>query len=177
MRSGLLVAGLLNKYQNQGIPSSAKGNYMLWQIFGARFYIPQWFILGINILAVALGGFAFYRSRKERLQSDKKLRVKFSGFKLLLSMVISAVFLQFGEVLLFMLSGSRLAFYPALSLLALSLSIFLPVASFKIVLLILSAWPMIRLMFFQMFPLGARSLRSCAKTTWNSVQLFFRSGF
>ena len=220
LRSGLLVDGLLNKYQQQGIPSPTKGNYMLWQVFGMRFYISQWLILGVNMLAVVLGGFAFYRSRKERLIIEKKLRVKFSGFKLFLSMILIAVFLQSGEALLqlvkglryswmvplnhylwysaiwifagvwlifqltrkwqfspdpyvytkramiflfsqlilFGLAGSRLAFYPALSLLALSLSILLPMAGFKIVLLALSALPMIRLMFFEMFPLGARSM-------------------
>ena len=193
---------------------------MLWQIFGMRFYIPQWLILGVNVLAAVLGGFAFYRSRKERLRIEKKMRVKFSGFKLFLSMITIGVFLQFGEALLqmfkglrypwmvplnhylwysaiwtlagiwlisqltrkwqfspdpyvytkraiiflfaqlilFGLSGSRLAFYPALSLLALSLSILLPVAGFKFILLVLSALPMIRLMFFEMFPLGARSM-------------------
>jgi len=219
-RSGLLVDGLLNKYQKKGIPSPTKGNYMLWQILGRRFYIPQWAIFGANMLALALGGFAFYRSRKERLQIEKTQRVKFSGLKLFLSMIIIGVFLQLGEallqlvkglrypwmaplnhylwysaiwtlagiwlisqltrkwqfspdayvytkraiiflliqVLLFMLASPRLAFYPALSLLALSLSIFLPMATFKIVLLVFSALPMIRLMFFEMFPLGARSL-------------------
>jgi len=67
------------------------------------------------------------------------------------------IFLLF-QLILFGLAGSRLAFYPALSLLALSLSILLPMAGFKIILLALSALPMIRLMFFEMFPLGARSI-------------------
>lgn len=219
-RSGLLVDGLLNQYQQQGIPAPTKGNYMLWQIFGMRFYIPQWALWAINLLAVVLGALAFYRSRRERLQIEKKQRVKFSGFKLFLSMIIIGISFQCGEallqlvknlrypwlapvnhylwysaiwalagmwliaqltrnwkfspdpyvytkrafiflfiqLLLFGLSGPRLALYPAFSLLALSLSILLPTTALKIPLLVLSALPMIRLMFFEMFQLVARSI-------------------
>jgi len=236
-RSGLLVDGLLNKYQQQGIPAPAKGNYLLWQILGARFYLPQWFLQVINILALLLGGWAFYRSRKERLQIEKMQRIKFSGLKLFLSMVVIGVFLQLGEaalqwvkglrfpwmvpinhylwysaiwalagiwliaqlvrnwkfspdpyvyskramtflflqVGLFMLASSRLAFYPALSLLALSLSILLPTARLKMLLLVVSALPMIRLMFFEMFLLGARSLSLAAQGLNTFIESFLYS--
>ena len=236
-RSGLLVDGLLNKYQQQGIPAPTKGNYMLWQILGARFYLPQWSLQAVNILALLLGGWAFYRSRQERLQIEKDQRIKFSGLKFFLSMIIIGIFLQLGEaalqlfkglrfpwmvplnhylwysaiwtlagvwavsylmrnwkfspdpyvyskraliflfvqVGLFMLASSRLAFYPALSLLALSVSILLPTARLKMVLLALSALPMLRLMFFEMFPLGARSLSLAAQGLNTFIESFLYS--
>jgi len=59
---------------------------------------------------------------------------------------------------LFSLGTSRLAFYPALSLVALSLAILLPRTPLKILITVSAPLPMLRLMFLEMFPLGARSM-------------------
>jgi len=72
---------------------------------------------------------------------------------------------------------SRLAFYPALALIALSLAIVLPGAALKIIPTILAPLPMIRLMFFEMFPLGARSLAESGEGINNLVEAFLYSGF
>ncbi|MGH7595389.1 MAG: M28 family metallopeptidase [bacterium] len=219
-RSGHLVDGLLTKYQEQGIPAAKKGNYMLWEIFGGRLFIPYWLLVATNVLALALGALAFYRSRRLRLQIEKSQRAKFSGFKLFFFMLLLAIFMQLGEALmqfikglrypwlvplnhylwftalwavagvwlgaqftrfwrfspdpyvyakraaiflfiltiLFGLSGARLALYPALSLIALSLAVFVPNAWLKLGATVAAFLPMWRLMFFEMFPLGARSL-------------------
>ncbi|MDZ7291147.1 MAG: M28 family metallopeptidase [candidate division KSB1 bacterium] len=106
-RSGRIVDGLIAKYQVQGIPASRKGAYMLWQVFDGRLFVPTWLIIVINILAVLLGGLALIHSRKHRLQIEKSHRVKFSGFKLVLMMVIIAIFTQFGEAIMQELKGLR----------------------------------------------------------------------
>lgn len=72
---------------------------------------------------------------------------------------------------------SRLAFYPALSLIALSLAIVLPNVALKIIVTILAPLPMIRLMFFEMFPLGARSLAESGEGINNLLEAFLYSGF
>jgi len=79
--------------------------------------------------------------------------------------------------LLFGFATSRLAFYPALSLIALSLAIFLPGAALKIAATILAPVPMIRLMFFEMFPLGARSLAESGEGINNLIEALLYSGF
>lgn len=219
-RSGLLVDGLLTKYQEQGISASKKGNYMLWEAFGGRLFIPYWLLVATDVLALLLGGLAFYRSRRMRLQIEKSQRVKFSGFKLFFIMLLIAISVQLGEALmqfikglrypwlvslnhylwfaalwavagvwlgaqftrfwrfspdpyvyakraaiflfiltvLLGLSSARLALYPALSLIALSLAVFVPNAWLKFGATVAAFIPMWRLMFFEMFPLGARSL-------------------
>lgn len=219
-RSGLLVDGLLKKYQEHGIPAPKKGNYMLWEAFGGRLFIPYWLLVATNGLALLLGGLAFYRSRQLRLQIEKSQRARFSGFKFFFIMILIAISIQLGEALLqffkglrypwlvplnhylwfaalwatagvwlgsqftrfwrfssdpyvyakraaiFLfiltillgLSGARLALYPALSLIALSLAVFVPNTWLKIGATVAAFIPMWRLMFFEMFPLGARSL-------------------
>ncbi|MCI0691145.1 M28 family metallopeptidase [candidate division KSB1 bacterium] len=219
-RSGLLVDGLLTKYQERGIPAPKKGNYMLWEAFGGRLYIPYWFLVATDVLALLLGGLAFFRSRRMRLQIEKSQRVKFSGFKLFFIMLLIAISVQLGEALmqfikglrypwlvplshylwfavlwavagvwlgsqftrfwrfspdpyvyakraaiflfiltiLLGLSSARLALYPALSLIALSLAVFVPNAWLKLGATVVAFIPMWRLMFFEMFSLGARSL-------------------
>ena len=79
--------------------------------------------------------------------------------------------------LLFSFATSRLAFYPALSLIALSLTIVLPGTALKIAATILAPVPMIRLMFFEMFPLGARSLAESGEGINNLIEALFYSGF
>jgi Peptidase family M28 len=235
-RSGLLVDGLLTKYQQQGIPTSKKGNYVLWQAFGGQLFIPYWLIVATNVLALLLGGLAFYRNRRVRLQIDKSQRVRFSGFKFFFIMIIIAIAMQLGEallqlvkglrypwlaplnqylwfaalwavagvwlgsqltrfwrfspdpyvyakraviflfllIILFGLSSARLALYPALSLIALSLAVFLPNAWLKLGATVAAFIPMWRLMFFEMFPLGARSLSGAGLgiTTFLQALLF-----
>ena len=106
-RSGRLVDGLLTKYQEQGIPTPRQGHYMLWQIFGGRLFIPKWLIITFDILAWVLGAWAFYHSRRNRLRIEKTQRVKFSGAKLFLMMIIIAIFTQLGEAAMQFLKGLR----------------------------------------------------------------------
>ena len=238
-RSGRLVDGMLSKYQKQGIPAPKKEHYMLWQVFGKRWYIPVWLIAATNILALILGGLAFYWSRKHRLIIEKSERAKFSGLKLFLITSGIAIFFQLGEafmqivkglrypwfvplnhylwltaisalagiwlasqltrrwtfspdpyvyanraivtlsilMILFSFATSRLAFYPALSLIAISLAILLPNITFKILLTILAPLPMMRLMFFEMFPLGARSIAHSGEGINHLLEAFLYSAF
>jgi hypothetical protein len=194
--------------------------------------------MATNFLAIIAGAFAFYRSRKNRVLIEKSQRVKFSGFKLFIMMVIIAVFVQLGEAIMqllkgirypwfvplnhylwftaiwaiagiwvaaqltrswkfsqdpyvytkralvgfliltivFSLASSRLGFYPALSLIALSLSIFIPNTLLKILATILTLLPMLRLMFFEMFPLGANYMSERGYSIDNSLKAFFYSG-
>jgi hypothetical protein len=237
-RSGRLVDALLKKYQEQGIPASTKGNYMLWQAFGGRLYIPAWLITSTNIAALVIGVFAFYWSRKNRVLIEKSQRVKFSGFKIFIMMIGIAIFMQLGEAamqivkgirypwfvplnhylwftalwtlggiwlasqltrkwqfssepyvyvkraliglflltILFSLATSRLAFYPALSLLAVSMAIFLPSAPLKILATVFAPMPMLRLMFFEMFPLEARSITELGQRINNLLEALIYSG-
>lgn len=218
-RSGRLVDGLSQKYQEQGIPAPRQGNYMLWQAFGGRLYIYHWMIIVTDIFALVLGALAFFRSRKQRLQIEKAQRAKFSGTKLFLMMIIIAIFMQLGEALMQFLKGlrypwmvpfeeylwfaalwalagiwfvsqltrkwrfspdpyvyakraaiflfaytilmglasARLALYPALALIALSLAIFSPGPIFKVLFMLIAPIPMLRLMFMETLPLWARS--------------------
>jgi hypothetical protein len=106
-RSGRLVDGLLKKYDEQGIPPERKGNYMLWQAFGGRLFIPTWLVTATVGLSLLLGLLAFVRSRKQRLLIEKSERVKFSGSKLFLMMIIMVIFTQLGEALMQLIKGLR----------------------------------------------------------------------
>ncbi len=111
-RSGNIVDGLLRKYQAHGIPAETTGNYMLWPMWGGRFYIPAWAIVSVVILALAVGAWAFAASRNRRLQIPKAERVRFSGIKLLLMMIVIAICTQLGEAGMQTLKGLR---YPWLA--------------------------------------------------------------
>ncbi len=110
-KCGLLVNGLITKYQNQGIPTAKNDRYELWQFFGILLFIPPWlikiFIAGTIILSVA----AFYHSRKHRLMIPKKERVRFSGWKLFLMLIIMAISFQVGEALIQFFKGVRYPWY------------------------------------------------------------------
>jgi hypothetical protein len=237
-RSGRLVDAMVNKYQQNGIPVQKKGNYMLWQVFGGRLYVPKWVIVATEFFALLLGGVAFYWSRKNRLRIEKDQRIKFSGFKLFFIMISAAIFTQLGEAsmqllkelrypwftslnqylwytaiwalggiwiavqltrkwkfspdpyvytkraisglfvltILFGLASARLALYPALSLIALSLSIFLSSIPLKILTTVFAPLPMLRLMFFEMFPLGARSMAESGQNFNSLLEAFIYSG-
>ncbi|MFQ5864203.1 MAG: M28 family peptidase [bacterium] len=106
-RTGLLVDGLVRKYQEHGIPAPRKGHYMLWQIFGGLFFMPLWLIITFDILALLLGVWAFIYSRKTRLQIEKVERVRFSGIKILFITVVVAIFAQLGEAIMQFIKGLR----------------------------------------------------------------------
>jgi hypothetical protein len=106
-RSGRLVDGLLTKYQQQGIPEPRQGQYMLWQIFNGRLFIPTWLIITFDILALILGTGAFYHAHKNRLRIEKSQRIRFSGTKLFLMMILIAIFTQLGEAAMQILKGLR----------------------------------------------------------------------
>lgn len=218
-RSGRIVDGLLKKYQEQGIPAPRKGHYMMWQALGGRLFIPSWMIVAFIGLALLLGAGAFHRSRKQRLQIEKGQRVKLSGTKLFLFMIVIAIFTQLGEgvmqflkglrypwvvafdyymwfaalwalagvwvatqltrkwrfcpdpyvyakraaiflvlyIILLWLAGPRLALYPALTLVALSMAIFLPNPILKFLAILFAPIPMFRLMFMEALTFTARA--------------------
>jgi len=238
-RSGRLVDGLLTKYDEQRIPAARKGNYMLWELFGGRLFIPTWMITGTVALALLLGVLAFIRSRKQRMLIEKSERVKFSGTKLFSMMIVIAIFTQLGEALmqlirglrfpwmvafeeymwfaaiwtlagvwvvsqvtrkwrfspdpyvyakraliflfiiaaLLSLSNFRLALYPALTLIALSLAIFIPSPILKILTMLLAPISMFNLIFMEVLPFGARSLASGLQGVDSFVEAFFYSAF
>lgn len=106
-RCGRLVDGLLTRYQEQGIPVSRSGPFMLWRPLGISIFIPAWMVVIFNITALGLGIWAFIRSRKNRLRIEKKERVRFSGFKLFGMITVVAVFAQLGEAFLGLVRGLR----------------------------------------------------------------------
>lgn len=218
-RSGELVDGLLTKYQKTGIPQPTAGHYMLWSLFGGRFFVPSWLVGGIVILSLILGVWAFTYSRKTRLLIPKAERVRFSGSKTLLLLILVAIFVQLGEAFIQLLKGLRypwlvhidkylifaaiwatggvwvaaqlsrvwrfspdpyvyskralailvafvmllgivsfrLAFHPALTLLLMSLAIFVPSPGFKLLMGLLAPIPMFKLMFMEVFTFLARN--------------------
>jgi len=219
-RSGQIVNSLLQKYQAQGIPAPRSGDYLLWQAFGSQFFLPSWTIPAINILALLLGAWAFMHSRKNRLRIDKPERVRFSGTKLFLMLIIMAIFTQLGEAALQFIKGlrypwllhfdkymwlaaictiggvwvalqltkkwrfspdsyvyikrafvslfilivllgmasMRLALYPALTMISISLAIFIPNTIMKFIFSMLAPYPMFKLMFMEELSFLARSL-------------------
>ncbi|MCG3118478.1 MAG: hypothetical protein ALAOOOJD_00691 [bacterium] len=78
---------------------------------------------------------------------------------------------------LFSFATSRLALYPALSLIAISLAILLPNTILKLIATILAPLPMLRLMFFEMFPLGARSMAESLQGVNTWIEAFLYSAF
>lgn len=111
-RSGRLVDELIAKYQAQGIPAEKKGRYMLWEVFGGRFYIPAWLIITLDILALALGIAALLQVRKHRSSIDKSERARIPGLKVIALMIVIAIFTQLGEAGMQLLKGLR---YPWLT--------------------------------------------------------------
>ncbi|MFQ6115569.1 MAG: M28 family peptidase, partial [bacterium] len=106
-RSGRLVDGLVTKYQEQGIPAPRLGHYMLWQAFAGLLFIPSWLITTFDILALMIGIGAFIYCRKTRLQIEKAKRVRFSGIKIFVIMVVVAIFAQLGEAFMQLIKGFR----------------------------------------------------------------------
>lgn len=238
-RSGRLVDGLMKKYDEQGIPPERTGNYMLWEAFGGRLFIPSWLISTTVGLALLLGVLAFIRSRKQRMVIEKSERVKFSGTKLFLFMIVIAIFTQLGEAMMQLFKGvrfpwmvafnqylwfaaiwtvagvwvvsqvtrkwrfspdpyvyakraliilfiytillglgsSRLALYPGLTMIALSLAIFIPSPIIRIVAMILAPVSMFNLMFMEVLPFGARSLAGSLKGIDSFLSAFLYSAF
>ncbi len=110
-RSGKIVDGLIAKYQAQGIPPDRKGEYMLWPVLGTYLFVSDWLVTATVVIAFVLGLAAFALSRKQRLQSETP-RVRLSGSKLLLMMIIIAIFAQLGEAGMQVIKGLR---YPWLA--------------------------------------------------------------
>ncbi len=106
---GQFVDRLISKYQIQGIPisSSERSNYLLWRPFGQLTFIPKWFLISLNFIALALGICAFVYSRNHRLRIERPLRVRFSGLKLFLYIVAIVFFAQLGEALLQLIKSLR----------------------------------------------------------------------
>lgn len=219
-RSGRLVDGLISRYQEQGIPTERVGHYMLWEVLGGRLFIPYWLVLAVVILAIGLAVLAFLRSRRVSRNSPEAPKGRLSVLKLLLFMLIIALFCQLGEAamqllkglrypwyaqfekymwfaalwsaaglwlslqltrrwrfsrnphvyartglfllviftLLLLMASARLALYPAITLLLLSLAIFLPRSPLTLLLVLLAPIPMWRLVFMETLPFLAQSL-------------------
>jgi hypothetical protein len=115
-RSGLLVSELIAKYNTQGIPAERKGHYMMWEVFGGRVYIPTWFIITVNFVALLLGILALRQTRKHRLEIEKSRRARVSGLKLLVLIIIIAIFAQLGEALMQFIKGVRYPWYSHVNL-------------------------------------------------------------
>ncbi|MFQ5651172.1 MAG: M28 family peptidase [bacterium] len=236
-RSGNLVDGLIKKYQAHGIPAPRTGDYLLWPIWGGRFFIPAWLVLSLVILSLVLGAWAFMYSRERRLQIPKTERVRFSGWKLLLIMALIAIFTQLGEagmqllkglrypwlahvnkylifaaiwavagiwsasqltrlwrfspdpyvytkralgmlvvfILLLGIASLRLALHPSLTLVLISLAIFVPSPLFKLVIGLIAPVPMFKLMFMEVFPFLAHNFSLIGFGIDSSVKAFLYS--
>jgi hypothetical protein len=104
---GQFTDGLITKYQNQGIPASEQNQYMLWRPMGKLLFIPKSLVIALNLVALALGIYAFIYSRNQRLRIEKPQRVRFSGLKLFLFIIVIVIFAQLGEALLQFIKGLR----------------------------------------------------------------------
>ncbi|MGH7495149.1 MAG: M28 family peptidase [bacterium] len=113
-RSGRIVDGLLRKYASQGIPAARTGNYMLLEAFGGIWFLPAAGMIAIDAIAILLGIVAHLRSRSQRRQIDAAQRVRFSGIKVFLIVIIIAVFIQLGEAAMQGLKGLRFPWYAPL---------------------------------------------------------------
>ena len=110
-RSGTLVDGLLKKYHAQGIPPERTGNFMLLEWFGGTWFFPTAGMIAVDALAILLGIVAYVRSRSRRRQIEKSQRVRFSGSKVFLIVILIAVFMQLGEAGMQALKGLRFPWY------------------------------------------------------------------
>jgi len=108
---GRLVDGLLLKYQEQGIPAVNDNRYMLWNIFGYLLFLPLWLITVFNIICILLAVWTIIYSYRHRLRIEKERRIRFSGLKLLLMMIIITLCSQIGEALIQFISGLRYPWY------------------------------------------------------------------
>lgn len=111
-RSGRLVSSLIAKYQQQGIPNESTGQFMFWQGFLGNLFIPNWLLIGINVLAVILGILVFLQTRKHRMKIPRKERAKIPGLKLAFLLIVIAIVMQLGEWSMQGLKGWR---YPWLT--------------------------------------------------------------
>ncbi len=94
---GKLVDGLMTKYQTEGMPAPVQTWYLLWRPFNKLIFIPKWLVIAFNIVAIILGMAAYAYSRRQRLPIEKSSRIRTSGVKLLLFLVIIAIGAQLGE--------------------------------------------------------------------------------
>ncbi|MBN2356382.1 M28 family peptidase [candidate division KSB1 bacterium] len=108
---GRLIDGLLSKYQSQFLPVGSLDHYALWHPFGVMLFIPVILIKGSIILAILLGGLAFWRSYRSRPIADQSQKVSLSGLKLLLLFIIIAMVSQLGEALIQGVKGLRYPWY------------------------------------------------------------------
>ncbi|RMF68619.1 MAG: Zn-dependent exopeptidase M28, partial [Calditrichaeota bacterium] len=106
-KSGRLIDSMLQKYQGQGIPAARQGDYVLWQALGGRLFIPSWLVSATSGVAVLLGIWAFFFSRKRRLSVERTERVRFSGFKLFAFIILIAGAAQAGEAAMQAIKGLR----------------------------------------------------------------------
>ena len=60
-----------------------------------------------NILSILLGISAFIYARKHRILYEKKDRIRFSGLKLLLMLILVVIFAHLGEAFMQLLKGYR----------------------------------------------------------------------
>ena len=104
-RSGLIVDGLMKKYQKQGVPAAKTCNYMMWEAFGGRIYIPSWLIIVINIVAALVGVLALRQTHRDYRAPEGAAR--FNGVKMFVLLLMVIVFAQFGEMLLQLIKGYR----------------------------------------------------------------------
>lgn len=104
---GRLVDALLQKYQTKGIPQSKNEMFLLWSFFGKQFFIPWWLVVAADIVAILLGIWAFFYSRKNRLRIKKENRIRFSGLKLFVMFIGISVALQIGEAAIQLFKGLR----------------------------------------------------------------------
>ncbi len=110
-RSGKIVEGLLKQYDTQGIPAPRTGNYLLLEMFGGIWFLPEAGMMAINALAILLGLAAYVRSRSQRRHLDQAQRVRFSGSKVFFLVIVIAIFAQLGEAGMQWLKGLRYPWY------------------------------------------------------------------
>ena len=222
------------KYQEQGIPNTGNSKFIMWQIFGNCLFIPMWIIIALVYIALVLSVWAFIHSRNNRLQIEKSQRIRISGLKIFIMMLIIAIFAQLGEAVIQLIKGvrypwfihvqeylwltaiwvvagiwavlqithkwkfspdpyvytkralivlfiytvgciflgTRLAFYPAMSLLIVNLIILIPTKSIKTILAFLAPIPLFKLMFLEAFTFIVRSISQGGiglNTFWKSL--------
>lgn len=72
-----------------------------------RIFFPVWLITIFNIIAVLTGISVIFLCFKTRIKYDANQRVRFSGLKLFLMLIIIAIVAQFGEAVMQIIQGFR----------------------------------------------------------------------
>lgn len=105
-RSGDLVLKLFERFDG-GVPSRTTERYQAIDIGGRLIILPYWMLWALVVLACGVAVVTFVLMRRRRNLIEQTTRIRWSGFKLLVAVVVGQFFLWQSETLLGLLKGYR----------------------------------------------------------------------